>query len=83
MTAQRFGGITGCNCPGVDLTSFDEPYFQAVLALYGQRGREVWVLDLRSDLSIPVFAAVSRVIDGLGEELSFGLGVHLEARIGI
>ncbi|MDH3605226.1 MAG: YcaO-like family protein [Candidatus Tectomicrobia bacterium] len=69
--------------PWVDLGGVDEPYFQAFAAYYAQRGREVWVLDLTSDLSIPVFAAVSRCTDGSGEKLLFGFGAHVEARIGI
>jgi ribosomal protein S12 methylthiotransferase accessory factor len=50
---------------------------------YAQRGREVWGLDLTSDLTIPVFAAVSRRTDPAGEALVFGFGAHLDPLIGI
>jgi len=69
--------------PAVDLASFDEVYFQAYTAYYAQRGREVWVLDLTSDLTIPVFAAVSRRTAPAGEALVFGFGAHLDPTIGI
>jgi ribosomal protein S12 methylthiotransferase accessory factor len=69
--------------PAVDLASFDEAYFQAYTAYYAQRGREVWGLDLTSDLTIPVFAAVSRRTDPAGEALVFGFGAHLDPLIGI
>jgi oxazoline/thiazoline synthase len=69
--------------PAVDLASFDEAYFHACTAYYARRGREVWVLDLTSDLTIPAFAAVSRRTDQAGEELVFGLGAHLDPTIGI
>jgi ribosomal protein S12 methylthiotransferase accessory factor len=69
--------------PAVDLTDFDEPYFRAFTTYYEQQGREVWVLDLTSDLGIPVFAAVSRRTDQAGEQLIFGFGAHLDPPIGI
>lgn len=68
--------------PGVDLDSFDEPYFHQLRQHYAQRGRELWVLDLTSDLGIPAFAAVSRK-HGPREALMLGFGAHLDARIGI
>src|SRR5262249_44877156 len=45
--------------------------------------REVWVLDLTSDLGIPAFAAASRRTDQPREEIAFGFGAHLDARIGV
>jgi bacteriocin biosynthesis cyclodehydratase domain-containing protein len=69
--------------PAVDLDSFDEPYFGALREAYRRLQREVWVLDLTSDLAIPVFAALSRRTDQPGEEITFGFGAHLDARIGV
>lgn len=69
--------------PMVDLASFDEAYFRACTEYYARCGREVWVLDLTSDLDIPVFAAVSRRIDQAGEALIFGFGAHLDPTVGI
>ena len=45
--------------------------------------RDLWVLDLSSDLTIPVFAAVSRRNNDLSEEITLGFGAHLDPRIGV
>ena len=69
--------------PAVDLDSFDEPYVGALRDAYRRLQREVWVLDLTSDLAIPAFAALSRRTDQPKEEIAFGFGAHLDARIGV
>jgi bacteriocin biosynthesis cyclodehydratase domain-containing protein len=69
--------------PGVALESFDEPYVAQLTAFLRQHHRELWVLDLTSDLGIPVFAAVSRRTDGGAEQILFGFGAHLDARIAV
>ncbi|MDB5964724.1 MAG: hypothetical protein JWQ72_1224, partial [Polaromonas sp.] len=45
--------------------------------------RDIWSMDLTSDLGIPVFIAVSRMQDFREERLVFGLGCHLDARIAL
>ena len=42
--------------PEVDLDSFADPYLDRVRVYLRERGRELWVIDLTSDLNIPVFA---------------------------
>ncbi len=69
--------------PGVDLASFADPYFQRVEAFYHAIHRDVWVLDLTTDLGIPTFVAVSRRTDGPAEDILFGFGAHFDPRIGI
>jgi len=69
--------------PGVDLESFEEPYLQRLKAYLKTRGRELWALDLTSDVGIPAFAACSRFVDGPEEHVMFGFGAHLDARIGL
>lgn len=69
--------------PRVDLESFDEPYFRQLSRHYRALGRELWVLELTTDLDIPTFAAVSRELAGPRERLIFGFGAHLEPRLGI
>jgi ribosomal protein S12 methylthiotransferase accessory factor len=56
--------------PAVDLGSFDEPYLQALQDYYKTQQRDLWVLDITSDLNIPVFAAVSRRTDRAIEDIS-------------
>ncbi len=50
--------------PGVDLESFADPYLDRVRTYLRDQGRELWVIDLTSDLEIPVFAALSRETEG-------------------
>jgi oxazoline/thiazoline synthase len=68
--------------PRVELSSFAEPYFQALAELYRILGREMHVLDISADLAIPAFAAVSRGGKDTGD-LLLGFGAHLEPRIAI
>ncbi len=71
-------------CPGVALESFDDPWLPKLADHYLRRyRRQVWALDITSDLGIPAFAAVSRLVEGPMEQLYFGLGCHLDARIAL
>jgi ribosomal protein S12 methylthiotransferase accessory factor len=67
--------------PGVDLESFDDPWIAGVPELYRRLGREVWLLDVTSDLGIPVMAALSRRMDKPAEDIMFGFGAHFDPRI--
>jgi oxazoline/thiazoline synthase len=69
--------------PPVALDSFDEPYLRHVVAHLAERGRDLVVLDLTSDLEIPVFVAVSRRLDVREEHIVFGFGAHLDPRIAV
>lgn len=67
--------------PRVDLASFGDPYLAAAEAYYRSRRRDLWVLDVTSDLGIPVFVAVSRRTDKPAEDIIFSAGAHLDPRI--
>jgi len=70
--------------PAVDVDSFDEPYLrQLTKCLRDQQHRDLWVLDLTTDLRIPAFAALSRRLDRQPEEILFGFGAHCDARIAL
>ena len=69
--------------PGVNLESFDEPYFQALKDYYQSINRELWVLDITSDLNIPAFAAISRRTDREIEDIIFGYGAHFDSKIAV
>jgi ribosomal protein S12 methylthiotransferase accessory factor len=69
--------------PAVDLFSFAEPYFQELQAYYQTLHRDLWVLDITSDLNIPTFAAISRRNDKAVEDIIFGFGTHFDARLAI
>ncbi|WOJ93372.1 TOMM precursor leader peptide-binding protein [Congregibacter variabilis] len=69
---------------GVDLAGFCEPWILELTELYAQQfDRDCWALDLTSDLGIPVFVAVSRARNAEQEQLLFGFGCHLDARIAL
>lgn len=67
--------------PAVDLTSFGEPYLQALQDHYQTRHRDFWVLDITSDLKIPAFVAISRRTDQAIEEIILGFGTHFDPKI--
>lgn len=71
------------NMPGVDLDSFNEPYINEMLRYYHQKNREIWVLDLTSDLEIPSFVALSRFTGANKERIMMGFGAHFEARVAL
>jgi bacteriocin biosynthesis cyclodehydratase domain-containing protein len=67
----------------VDLVSFEDRYIHEVIGQYRKMNREIWVLDITSDLGIPAFAAVSRRMGQSGELILFGFGAHFDPRIGL
>lgn len=69
--------------PAVDLTSFKDPYFDRIIQHYKSLDRGLNVLDLTADLRIPVFAAVSHRLHGDEQEIIFGFGAHVDAKIAI
>jgi ribosomal protein S12 methylthiotransferase accessory factor len=69
--------------PRVDLDSFEEPYFQALKDYYQTLHRNLWVLDITSDLNIPAFAAISRRTDRDLEDIIFGFGAHFDPKIAV
>jgi ribosomal protein S12 methylthiotransferase accessory factor len=69
--------------PLVAVESFDEPYFLDLIGYYRTLSREVWALDITSDLGIPAFAVASRLCTGPEECILFGFGCHLDARIAL
>jgi ribosomal protein S12 methylthiotransferase accessory factor len=69
--------------PRVDLGHFDEPYFQALEDYYQTLHRELWVLDITSDLNIPTFAAITRRIDREVEDIILGYGAHFDPKLAV
>ena len=68
--------------PAVALEA-DDPWIREVVALYGRLGRDVWALDLTTDLGIPTYAAVSALRRDTGQDIIFGFGAHLDPRIAL
>lgn len=69
--------------PAVDLERMNDPFVDELRSVYASLGREVWVLDLTSDLAVPAMAAISRCVDGPREDIVFGFGAHLDPRIAV
>ncbi|MFE0136327.1 TOMM precursor leader peptide-binding protein [Streptomyces sp. NPDC059037] len=69
--------------PAVDLDSFDEPYIDRLRAGYRRLGREIWALDLTTDLGIPAIVALSRRTDGPTEDIVFGFGAHFDPGVAL
>jgi oxazoline/thiazoline synthase len=69
--------------PRVDLAHFADPYLQQLPQDYQTRHRDLWVLDITSDLNIPTFAAISRRVDQPAENILLGFGAHFDAQLAI
>jgi bacteriocin biosynthesis cyclodehydratase domain-containing protein len=69
--------------PAVDLESFDLPYCRTLSRYYASLNRDLWVLDLTSDLGIPTYAAVSRRTDRPAEDIIVSFGAHLDPMVAL
>jgi bacteriocin biosynthesis cyclodehydratase domain-containing protein len=69
--------------PGVALESFATPYLLELVEHYRGLQRELWAIDITSDLGIPAFAAVSRRVDMPREDVILGFGAHVDARVAL
>jgi ribosomal protein S12 methylthiotransferase accessory factor len=58
----------------VDLEGEGDPYLLETAGVYAERGHDFRLLEITSDLGIPVYAAVSRRFDP--DEAIFGFGAH-------
>jgi ribosomal protein S12 methylthiotransferase accessory factor len=67
--------------PAIDLASFADPYFDALIADYARLGWSIWVLDLTHDLGIPACVALAK--DAGTERFAIGFGCHLEPRLAV
>ncbi|MEY2832389.1 MAG: hypothetical protein RLZZ574_1647 [Cyanobacteriota bacterium] len=69
--------------PAVNLESFEEPYISSLKEHYKTIQRDLWVLDLTSDLNIPTFVAISRRTDKTTEDILLGFGSHFDAKVAV
>jgi oxazoline/thiazoline synthase len=69
--------------PGVDLDSMGDAYVGAFVREYHRLQRNVWVLDVTSDLGIPTFAAISKRYDKAEEDIIYGFGAHLDPAVAV
>ncbi len=73
--------------PALDLAAFPDPWIGEVRQLHADLNREVWALDLSSDLGVPVVVALSRRTDrpagAGGQDIVFGFGAHFDASVAV
>ena len=69
--------------PELDLGQFDDSYIRDLQKQLVQAGRQLWVLDVSSDLGIPTFVAVTHWMQNGRENIEFGSGAHFDARIAL
>ena len=67
--------------PAVDLASFDDDYLASAPDHYATYERDLWMLDVTSDVGIPTFVALSRRPDAATEDIIYGAGAHASPRI--
>ena len=67
--------------PTVDLASFDDEYLASAADYYGRFERDLWMLDVTSDIGIPAFVALSRRPNAETEDIIYGAGAHADPRI--
>lgn len=69
--------------PRIDLQALTDPWVDRLVERYQERGREVWALDVTTDLGIPAVAALSRRTNAQTERITMGFGAHLDGRIAV
>lgn len=69
--------------PAFDLSSLSHPYIAQVHAALASLQREFWVLDITSDLHIPAFVCISRLIDSPTEDILLGFGAHFDVQVAV
>ena len=67
--------------PRVDLGSFDDEYLASAPRHYADYERDLWMLDITSDIGVPTFVALSRRPDGETEDIIYGAGCHADPRL--
>jgi bacteriocin biosynthesis cyclodehydratase domain-containing protein len=65
----------------VDLGQFDDSYIRDLQAQLAETGRQLWVLDVTSDLGVPTYVAILHWMQNGQENIEFGSGAHFDKRI--
>ncbi|WP_066375888.1 TOMM precursor leader peptide-binding protein [Herbidospora mongoliensis] len=69
--------------PAFDLDSFGDPWMSEFQEVYAGLGRDIQVLDLTTDLGVPVAVSISRRVGGPTEDIMMAFGAHFDARIAV
>ena len=69
--------------PGVGLSRCSDAWCESLVAHYRSHGRDLWAIDITSDIGIPTFAALSRRTVAGPERIVLGFGAHLDAAVAL
>jgi oxazoline/thiazoline synthase len=67
----------------MDLETVDDAYVSALMRHYGELRRELWALDITSDIGVPTFVAISKRVDKAEEDIIYGFGAHLDPTVAV
>lgn len=65
--------------PRLSLDGLDDDYVARIRDFYQSRGRDIWLLDITTDIGIPVVVALSATHDG--KRVLSGFGAHVDGKI--
>ncbi len=69
--------------PSVNLTNFDDDFLNQAKSYYEKYERDIWVLDITSDITIPTYVAISNKPCGKTEDIIYGAGSHPDAKTAV
>ena len=69
--------------PSVDLAIFDDEFLNQAEQNYKKYDRNLWVIDITSDIDIPTFVAISHCPDGQTEDIIYGAGAHQDPKTAV
>jgi len=67
--------------PGINLDKLGDSYVNDLRAAFAAMGRDVWALDVTTDLGIPVAIAVAHWTEDGRERIEVAAGAHFDPRI--
>ncbi|WP_062052674.1 TOMM precursor leader peptide-binding protein [Aquimarina longa] len=68
----------------IDLSTAANPYIDEMVTYYKSIDRSLYVLDITTDLNIPVFVAISHNLDTNGkDQILYAFGAHIDAHIAL
>jgi ribosomal protein S12 methylthiotransferase accessory factor len=67
--------------PAFDLGSLGDPYVDKLRSFYAGHDRELWMLDITTDLGIPAMVAVTHRTGHPVQDVLVGFGAHFDAQI--
>jgi ribosomal protein S12 methylthiotransferase accessory factor len=69
--------------PRVDVRLWKDSALDGVMERFTEMGREIWVLDVTTDLGIPTFAALACNAGSPRTQVLLGFGAHLDAQVAL